>query len=112
MATRCTVKLVGLGENEIQYFYHHYDGYPKGVGQDIMEYLKDKEVWDFKKIICDINAGFIGADPTYDMSKSIHGDENYIYLINCLTKEFKCYKNSKLTNNENYIFVDDNLVNI
>lgn len=110
MATRCPVKLIGLNDNEIQYFYHHFDGYPKGVGLDIKEYLEDKEVWEFNKIICDINAGFIGADPTYDMSKQIQGDENYIYLINCSNKEFKCYKNSKLTNNESDIFIDDNIV--
>lgn len=108
MATRCTIKIIG--DNENQYFYHHWDGYPKGVGYDIFNYLNIKDKWDFSEIVKEMNSGYVGDDPTYEPSEGIHGDENYIYVINCNKKEFICYKNNKLTWNECEIFIDENIV--
>ena len=108
MATRCTIKIIS--DSDIQYFYHHWDGYPKGVGYDIFNYLSIKDNWNFYEIVKDMNSGFVGDDPTYDPSEGIHGDENYIYVIDCKQKKFTCYKNEKLTWNECDIFKEENIV--
>ena len=112
MATRCSIKIIG-DDNKVQFFYHHYDGYPSGVGIDILTYLEERnQDYDFDKMVIDINSGFVGADPTYEPSEDIHGDENYVYLIDCNSKELKCYKNTKLSWNECDIFIEENLVEI
>lgn len=78
--------------------YSHYDGYPSGVGSD----LKNKLL---KLARCKNNFGLndvkdyiqSGNDFTYEITDSIHGDIEYLYLINIdnKNKEFKltCYNN-------------------
>ena len=87
MSTRCHV-IVRNGKNENKekwnYIYHHCDGYPSGVGKELSDILT--KIHDKGISRNDFNANFITENilnysDEYECDNSIHGDEEYIYLI-------------------------------
>ena len=70
MSTRSTVKFfmdTDEGEKCIVSIYHHFDGYPSGVGKNLVQFLKSK------KIVC----GLSGKD-----------EENVANGIDCLAAQY------------------------
>lgn len=92
MSTRCHV-VVRNGKNENKekwnYIYHHCDGYPGGVGKELSDILTEIQSNGVSRK--NFNANFITENilnysDEYELDNSIHGDEEYIYLIDVETK--------------------------
>lgn len=85
MSTRCNIVLkTGKRFFKDIILYHHHDGYPEGVGADLVERLKDHftglRVEDIaNKLVKDL-------DDEYEITTCIHGDIEYLYIINEKTK--------------------------
>lgn len=91
MSTRATIKLKQNFEEEelVVNIYHHHDGYPEGVGEDLKRRLNNTGYWDIYSF-----ANMIIKDPKdeYELTLGQHGDEAYAYLIDFDTKTITCYK--------------------
>ena len=97
MSTRATILIKSKKQNEQVRIYHHFDGYPEGVGADLKGYLKTLQWWDVYDMANDLIKGKCGIvdrkpDMGYDLTSCQHGDEEYAYLIDCDNKTLKCYK--------------------
>lgn len=107
MSTRATILIKSEKQNEQVRIYHHWDGYPEGVGADLKHYLKEVGFFDAKikgypyfnayLIANDLIKGKCGIidgkpDMGYELTSCQHGDEEYAYLIDCDNKTLKCYK--------------------
>lgn len=91
MSTRC--QTIILRKNKKHYIYRHHDGYPEGAGQDlkefINEYKNDFNVLSLDEIaerLNDFHSGFENEN------LCVHGDEDYIYVMDLDNNELKCYK--------------------
>ena len=89
MATRSNI-VIKSGKKKT-YLYHHWDGYPEGVGEDLKNYLqnRNKEMngEEITKELLDGIEGKLGdekdegKDKAYKKTDGIHGDVEYIYTI-------------------------------
>lgn len=82
MSTRCNV-IVKTKFDKI-WLYHHHDGYPEGVGQDLINRFKDKfektgQIW-WSDII---NELVKDQNDEYEVTNGEHGDIEYLYTIDC-----------------------------
>lgn len=90
MSTRCHIVVIDNGE-EKGYIYHHCDGYPDGVGEELKEILsKCNEYNDYETIMEKI----LDYDDSYEEDTGIHGDEEYIYKIYVIgeTATLRCFE--------------------
>lgn len=81
MSTRASIIVCDQTGKRL-YIYHHTDGYPDGVGQDLKDFLEtytkaSDSTWDCYDITMKILA--LGED--YENATSIHGDVEYKYII-------------------------------
>ena len=101
MSTRCTIKVIENKDDEQpMWIYHHCDGYPEGVGEQLKNYLKEKKrglfYWDKCVIVNDIVKNGINypdcidIDKHFEVTEGQHGDEEYGYVINTEEKSL-CY---------------------
>ena len=78
--------------SEKHYLYHHFDGYPEGVGaelRNIFKNLTDEERFDGADDFCQwISDHYNGYE--YE-DYGLHGDEDYVYVIDFLYNKFTCY---------------------
>ena len=105
MSTRCHIR---IKEGKTQYMlYHHSDGYPDGVGVDLKKFLAEIEGdWDADDIANQLVKGGIRhlrypsvyanekkmcPDMGYEITPCVHGDEEYVYVIDCDAQTLKCY---------------------
>lgn len=95
MSTRSQVKIIG--ENVVLNLYHHCDGYPEGVGFDLMDrfyndMLKMKELG--RKLWFDDVANRIVKDPDdrYEITGVEHGDIEYEYIVDLVKNEIRCFE--------------------
>lgn len=88
MSTRATIKIVKKGRKP-EWLYHHSDGYPDGVGCDLLEFLSyyNNEKWIPKELSEYIREKEYG----YEITEGQHGDEEYGYLIDCDKHTLRCY---------------------
>ena len=103
MSTRCNIAVRHKGWDDsgptYTYIYHHCDGYPSGVGSDLKAFLAkhwnkpgDWQWMDYATLmIDDILKGKVGGDLDYRFTQGIHGDIEYLYVIDTLDHTFKCY---------------------
>lgn len=101
MSTRCNIAVRYDGWNNsgtvYTYIYHHCDGYPSGVGSDLKAFLAKHwpNDWQWREypemIIDDIMKGKVGGDLDYRFSPGLHGDIDYLYVIDTQVHTFKCY---------------------
>ena len=60
MSTRSQIKISYLHREVL--LYHHWDGYPKGVGTDLIRRQKELNTWDgnilVNNLVKDINANY------------------------------------------------------
>lgn len=91
MSTRCMIKICKK-HFASEFVYHHCDGYPDGVGSElvkILRYYKTVE-WTPNKI----SNALQDYDSQYedDGDVNAHGDEDYLYVIDCDERTIKCYE--------------------
>lgn len=91
MSTRATIKVISKGENPV-WIYHHCDGYPEGVGEELKEILKNiskyVDMYDIANKIIQHQDRF---GYQYELTPCQHGDEEYGYLIDTDNRILKCY---------------------
>lgn len=101
MATRASIRIVD-GDKRID-LYHHWDGYPEGVGVDLVKYcgkIDERMRWRIDNIandlvkgkIVNIEAGQEVPDMGYEISYGFHADIEYAYLIDCVRKKVFCHE--------------------
>ena len=107
MSTRCCVKVVKHFENKTAevMIYHHHDGYPEGVGVDLVKRSKkwkgpfqDRKEWDIDDVV---NSLIKDQTDEYEYTAYNHCDIEFLYTIDCDTMTIKC-------NECNMIFEDEN----
>ena len=87
MSTRCNVIIKRKGYQDI-ILYHHFDGYPQGVGYDLHCRLKKINGNWYE---CDIANNLVkDKEDDYEITSCIHGDIDYLYTIDCDAKQLKC----------------------
>lgn len=102
MSTRCNIVLTQTttsndyktNENDIV-LYHHHDGYPSGVGFVLHEVLTKAKFFDsnsqsvYDKL--DITNTLIKkSDAEFELTRAIHGDIDYLYIIDIEKKKLTC----------------------
>ena len=96
MGTRATI-LIKQGDSKVR-LYHHYDGYPEGIGTDMKNFLEHIPFWHLESLANRFLKGSVVSkysgkpDNGYEYTTCQHGDEEYAYLIDCDKRELKCYK--------------------
>ncbi len=89
MSTRATIKVTK--NNETLYrIYHHCDGYPEGVGAELLYFFSnvEDEYWSSSKL-----EGILDSE-AYEFEYNnvdMHGDEEYEYEIDLDKKTISCY---------------------
>lgn len=94
MSTRSVV-IVKDNDKEI-WLYHHWDGYPEGVGVDLLKRSLKFNSYENKWYGDDI-ANKLVKDSTddYEITNSYHTDIDFLYMIDCQEKEVKCFRITK-----------------
>ena len=88
MATRSNVVITN-NKGEKFYLYHHYDGYPSGVGAKLNKVFKRSS--NFRS--ANECANFINTiDHSYEHTANLHNDIEYLYTINIDTNTIQCQK--------------------
>lgn len=95
MSTRCNIIIKGRG-NERVYLYHHHDGYPEGVGQDLAKLLAEPLLIGrvyATPVVNHLVKNTAGLnDDEYEVTMGLHGDIDYCYVVNCKTNSLRCFK--------------------
>lgn len=91
MSTRAHIRIIE-GDGQIL-LYHHCDGYPEGVGSELKQFLKKYKYGWYAESIA---KGLVTMknewnDFPYEPAICLHGDEEYIYVIECDKQELTCY---------------------
>lgn len=87
MSTRCQIKITYLRQEIL--LYHHYDGYPKGVGRNLIKRRNQLNTWDGNIIVNNLVKDIKDA---YEISYQVHTDIDYWYEIDCNRKTIRCWK--------------------
>lgn len=129
MSTRCNIILREEYGRSI-YLYHHHDGYPSGVGSLLLGWLRDKSrlgCWDaehFATELVRVGIPYTGRDwrtgeeqecidDEYECSVGLHGDIEFLYVIDCSREKLTCYRREFGTSvSITGITKDDNIVEI
>lgn len=92
MSTRCMVKIIDRNSKTKEItLYHHHDGYPSGVGCDLMRrsetWLRRAWNWDIDEIA---NELVKDNNDEYEITCFEHTDSEYYYIIDCQKKNIEC----------------------
>ena len=87
MSTRCQIKVTYLNREVL--LYHHHDGYPEGVGFDLIQRQKKLKSWDGNILI---NKLVKDTTDEYEIAYLIHTDLDYWYEIDCDRRTIRCWK--------------------
>lgn len=99
MSTRCDIVIKdywmqgGVKYKKNLLLYHHYDGYPEGVGKYLMEKIYPLLIKS-NNIDCDIVANKLikdKEDNEYEITVYTHTDIEYRYVIEIPMKKIFCY---------------------
>lgn len=92
MSTRASIRIVEAAGQIL--LYHHHDGYPEGVGAELKKFLAEnvRGWWDPEAIASGLATmkNDYGRYP-YECAICLHGDEEYVYVIDCEKKTLTCY---------------------
>jgi hypothetical protein len=88
MSTRSIIRIIDRnGTNDL---FHHYDGYPSGVGAELMYYIypliQRYNHYRWKDLFTILNK----ADDDYRIATGVHPDIEFMYIINLKTKKIQC----------------------
>ena len=92
MATRAHIRIY-YNDKSIM-LYHHCDGYPEGIGSDLKKVVDEIYKNDIFAVNKLIKGELIANDSTYELTDCLHGDEEYVYVIDCRDKTIKCFRRS------------------
>lgn len=89
MSTRSIIRIIDKnGTNDL---FHHYDGYPSGVGAQLMYYvyplIQRRNCYGWKDIFTILNK----FDDDYRIATGVHPDIEFMYIINLKTKQIECF---------------------
>lgn len=110
MATRSVV-IVKDNDKE-NWIYHHWDGYPEGVGFDLVKRSKKFKSYEDKWYGDDITNKLVkDTTDSYEITNGYHTDIDFLYVIDCQEEKIKCFRITKygwntysdIINNENEI---------
>lgn len=91
MATRSQVILI-TNDNKAHLYYHHWDGYPKGVGEELRRYMvysigmkvlcSDRSMYDLMMDSISANSSYEDEN-IFDLSNHnhLHADIEYLYIV-------------------------------
>lgn len=88
MSTRCQIKVTYLQQSLL--IYHHWDGYPEGVGFDLIKRQKQLKTWNGNVITNELVKD--KEDNGYEIAFQVHTDLDYWYEIDCNRKTIRCWK--------------------
>ena len=89
MSTRCQIKVTYLKQEVL--LYHHCDGYPKGVGKDLVQRKKKFNTWNGNLLVNELVKN-TRKDDGYEIAFQVHTDLDYWYEIDCNRKTIRCWK--------------------
>ena len=92
MSTRCNIKIIDKDCEVI--LYHHHDGYPAGVGEDLFNKFNDKLKDKNCRLWAEDVANSLIKDPDddeYEWTSDILGDIEYLYEIDLIKRELRCF---------------------
>ena len=85
MSTRAAII---VRDNKSEYnVYHHCDGYPEGVGRELERVYKNCDQID----AAEAKKRLLEYDREYRDTDCIHGDEEYIYVVDTDERKIECY---------------------
>lgn len=87
MSTRCQIAVRYLDKEIL--IYHHHDGYPEGVGVDLVNRQKRLNTWNGSYII---NNLIKDTNEEYEIACVVHTDLDYWYEIDCNKHTIRCWK--------------------
>ncbi len=93
MSTRCHIIIKKAGTDS-QYVYHHCDGYPEGVGRQLVKLLREyadtlkHNCWEPESIVSHLTQ----YSDAYEPDGCVHGDEEFIYHIDCDDRTLRCFR--------------------
>lgn len=88
MSTRCNIIIHSETEHKSCFLYHHWDGYPEGVGKELVDRLSGKFA-GFDSI-----KSTLQQDSQYEDTNGLHADIEYLYviLVDTLNLNIFCFK--------------------
>ena len=89
MSTRSQIKVTYLKQSVL--LYHHWDGYPKGVGKDLIQRWKKFNTWNGNLLVNELLKNK-RKDDGYEVAFQVHTDLDYWYEIDCNRKTIRCWK--------------------
>ena len=103
MSTRCNVIIkndASERNSESVILYHHHDGYPEGVGEELKKVLAQGTFSD-KSELSEVLVG------NYDeVEDGLAGDIEYLYTISLNTRQLKCQSINILTDETKLVFIE------
>lgn len=94
MATRSVV-IVKDNDKE-NWIYHHWDGYPEGVGFDLVRRSKKFKSYEDKWYGDDITNKLVkDTTDSYEITNGYHKDIDFLYVIDCQEEKIKCFRITK-----------------
>ena len=117
MSTRCNIIVTDYGVRH--YLYHNSDGYPSGVGVQLKKCAKrwfpggyGCRTWP-SLVANQLVKYEIGLnDKTYEITSGLHGDVNYLYVINLKARTIRGYRVERWDMKISEIVRRENLVRI
>ena len=94
MSTRAHIRIVNGDEQAM--LYRHCDGHPSDLGRSILKYLNRIKDWNIEKIKQKLLTNLKYWDRKslrhrIEETDCLHGDEEYVYVIDVLSKTLRCY---------------------
>ena len=89
MSTRANILLLETGYR--LWIYHHWDGYPSWLGEQLMKILqkhKEHKYLDIYELANELIKN--PDDEGYEITNQRHGDIEYLYVINVENKTIDC----------------------
>lgn len=92
MSTRCNVILKEDGKTI--YLYHHFDGYPEGVGADLKNMLDEVREKTIPYNIYQWANHLLKNkdDDGYELTSGLHGDIDYYYQIDTVRNTLRAFR--------------------
>ena len=86
MSTRCNIVIKDDKNYDPIYVYHHCDGYPEGVGAELKYIIENMytEAFINRTSIANLLCDYPSHYGPYEMSNDIHGDIDYLYVLEVL----------------------------
>lgn len=116
MSTRCNILIKGHWTNKTICLYHHHDGYPEGVGEDLRKRVIkfSQECKNFIKgyALTFINELLNDKEDEYELTFDIHGDIDYLYFLDWKTLTLRCYEVRDWDMPKSKIMKKENLVQV